>query len=1019
MTPERWRQVTSVFHSAAGISDALVREDYLRDACGGDSTLREDVDSLLAALPEPGAAPEPDLRDTTSGTGHRLDVGAELGPYQIQSLLGAGGMGEVYRALDTRLDRTVAIKLLPKRFTSSPHQLLRFKREARAIAGLSHPHICTLYDVGRQDDVDYLVMELVDGETLATRLTRGRLPVDEAIRVARAVADALAAAHAKDIIHRDIKPSNIVISATGSIKVVDFGLARPAHAEAAEAATADATEPGLLIGTPRYMAPEQATGQPLGPTADIFSLGVVLFECLAGELPFEGARRHDYLRALLADKRKSLAALRPDTPEPLQELVARCLDGDPSTRIGSAAALIDELDRLDTPGSATRQKSRTRPAAALAVGVAAVAIGLALWLVISRWPDAGGDVVAQLRRFTTTPGEEVGSRFSPDGTWVSFIAMENDERGLFAQHIDATERLRVVLPPGQLQSHVWSPDQKLYACLMRQAGGLSVQVVPAFTGRDTPLTTVALPATVRNARLIRWVGPNVYMEAQEGGSSAVLRQVNLDRGTIDVVTGRWTEQRGREFDVSEDGTQILWSAAHPETRHDALWVASRAAGTARQVTRDDDSRKRSPRWNGRGTGVVFQSNRGGQVDLWELDLKTGASIQRTSDPGIERPESTSSIGSISYALTIEKAALWLWTGRDGRGTQVTEGGLSELAPSVSKAAPIQLAFQRSLPSPVEGFLQMDTDIFGASFTREATRLEPARRLATGLAPQLSPDGQWLAYLQRGRNTPALGRLMARRMLNAEVLEISSAVPLPMVDDFPADWLSRTFAWTASNDLLFVELSTAAPAWRLKRHRPGAGTIELHATSGRLLDIAPSEEGNRAAYLVGTTTTPAAAPARYEVRVFDLLSGADRSVGEVRPAQRIHLRGWLSNRDVIVASSELFDSRDRTWTFSLLALSPDAEVRNIGKVDRVRSLSQFDQARGELFYSRATKGVENLMAYSIITGRTRQLTDNGLRDVTFGGVAPLQGDAAVGIRHELTSDIHVLDARPRPRGASRP
>ena len=503
------------------------------------------------------------------------------------------------------------------------------------------------------------------------------------------------------------------------------------------------------------MAPEQATGQPLGPTADIFSLGVVLFECLAGELPFEGARRHDYLRALLADKRKNLGELRPDTPEPLQELVARCLDGDPSTRIGSAAALIEELDRLDTPGSATRQKSRTRPAAALAVGVAAIAIGLALWLVISRWPDAGGDVVAQLRRFTTTPGEEVGSRFSPDGTWVSFIAMENDERGLFAQHIDATERLRVVLPPGELLGQVWSPDQKQHACLMRQASGLSVQVVPAFTGRATPLTTVALPETVRNARLIRWVGPNVYLEAQETGASAVLRRVNLDRGTIELVTGRWSEQRGREFDVSEDGAQVVWSAAHPETRHDALWVSSLAAGTARQVTRDDDdSRKRSPRWTGRGTGVVFQSNRGGQVDLWELNLKTGAAIQRTSDPGIERPESTSSIGSISYKLTIEKAALWLWTGRAGRGTQITEGGLSELAPTVSRSTPHQIVFQRSLPSPVEGFLQMDTDIFSASFTPEATGVGPAQRLATGLAPQLSPDGQWLAYLQRGKDTCA-------------------------------------------------------------------------------------------------------------------------------------------------------------------------------------------------------------------------------------------------------------------------
>jgi serine/threonine protein kinase len=224
-----------------------------------------------------------------------LSAGTKLGPYEIQSLLGSGGMGEVYRARDTRLDRTVAIKVLPQYRSSDPQRRQRFEREARAISALNHPNICHLYDVGSQDGTDYLVMERLEGETLAARLTKGRLPLDLTLRYATEVADALDAAHRRGIVHRDLKPGNIFLTKHGESKVLDFGLAKLEEADAAaDTRTAGATSPevlttpGIAMGTVAYMSPEQARGEELDARTDIFSLGAVLYEMATGKMAFPG-----------------------------------------------------------------------------------------------------------------------------------------------------------------------------------------------------------------------------------------------------------------------------------------------------------------------------------------------------------------------------------------------------------------------------------------------------------------------------------------------------------------------------------------------------------------------------------------------------------------------------------------------------------------------------------------------------------------------------------------------------------
>ena len=282
-----------------------------------------------------------------------LAPGTLLGPYEILAPLGAGGMGEVYRARDARLDREVAIKVLPRHLHAAPDLAERFTREARTLSRLNHPNICTLHDVGRDGDIDYLVMELIAGETLAARLARGALPVDELLRLAAQMADALAEAHRAGLVHRDLKPGNLMLTGSG-VKLLDFGLARPAPPrldEAAASASPTVAQPltaaGALVGTYQYMAPEQLEGREADERSDLFALGCVLYEMATGRRPFPGNDLAALLGAMLKEGPEPLSRVNDAMPRGLERIVARCLERDPARRYAGAAEVGEELARLE------------------------------------------------------------------------------------------------------------------------------------------------------------------------------------------------------------------------------------------------------------------------------------------------------------------------------------------------------------------------------------------------------------------------------------------------------------------------------------------------------------------------------------------------------------------------------------------------------------------------------------------------------------------------------------------------
>ncbi len=366
MTPERWQQISQL-HIAALACDVAERTAFLRDACGDDAELRSEVESLLAqeSVPESFLEPLPGLGMRES----EFDLsGQQVGIYKVMSLLGVGGMGEVYRARDTKLGRDVAIKILPPHFTSDPDRLARFEREARMLAALNHPNIGAIYGLEDADGVRALVLELVNGETLAERIVRGPIPLAETLLIARQIADALEAAHEKGIVHRDLKPANIKITPDGVVKVLDFGLAKAASSDAATGdltqsptITVGGTRDGVILGTATYMSPERATGRPADKRADVWAFGVVLYEMLTGRRAFEGETFSDVL-AKVIEREPDWTVLPATTPPRLRELLRRCVRKDPKTRlqaIGDARVQIDELISGATEETATAVKAPT------------------------------------------------------------------------------------------------------------------------------------------------------------------------------------------------------------------------------------------------------------------------------------------------------------------------------------------------------------------------------------------------------------------------------------------------------------------------------------------------------------------------------------------------------------------------------------------------------------------------------------------------------------------------------------
>jgi len=399
-----------------------------------------------------------------------LQPATRLGPYEIISSIGAGGMGEVYRAKDTRLDRMVAVKVLPEHLSSNPQLRERFEREARAISSLSHPHICALYDVGQQNGIEYLVMEYLEGETLAARLKKGLLPTEQVLQYAIQITDALDTAHKHAVVHRDLKPGNIMLTKTGA-KLLDFGLAKVRAAEAAAGMTALPTQTtpltgeGTILGTLQYMAPEQLEGAEADARTDIFALGAVIYEMATGRKAFAGKSQASLISAIMSAEPPAISTLQPLAPAALDHVVRTCMAKEPEARWQTAHDVLVELQWV---AQAREEQAPPRQAHASPFWIAATAVfGVALavvtFLYFHQKPPEPRPI-----RFSISPPEnaafadlfEAGpALISPDGSRLAFVTGDSTKHQIWVRSLNSLAA-QPLAEAGDFAYPFWSPDSR-------------------------------------------------------------------------------------------------------------------------------------------------------------------------------------------------------------------------------------------------------------------------------------------------------------------------------------------------------------------------------------------------------------------------------------------------------------------------------------------------------------------------------------------------------------------------------
>ncbi len=672
LTPERWRRIDQLLEEALELDPAR-QESFLDQACAGDPDLRRELVALLAEHHRSTGVLDRPAVDAVAADLVEDDVpslvGSQLSSYQILALLGSGGMGAVYRALDTRLDRPVALKILPQALIHDDDRMRRFTTEAKTASSLNHPNICTVHELGDCRGIRFISMEYIDGQTLAEIAGKRSVSPSEIVEIGIQVADALDAAHGKGIIHRDIKPGNLMMTARGLVKVLDFGIAklkRPART-GVETTARTLTQEGVILGTVDYMSPEQVLGQDLDERTDIFSLGAVLYELATGRRPFSGITATETMDRILHAQPASFERLGGHLPSELERIVRRCLEKDPKRRYQSASELLAELKDFRQrilPGVA-RPLIRVSPRTALAaiVLIAALAVLTALWL--KRDVETPLAVVP----LTSYAGFERDPSFSPDGSQVAFSWASKPEApydsDIYIKQVGSEARFRLTTDEAPDTDPAWSPDGRWIA-FMRQRSSMDYSLIlrSPLGGTERSLAEVRLPAGFCWDQNIAWhpkakwlVVPDRHIES----GPPALFAISLETGERHRLTSPPAGSMGDAGPAfSPDGDTLGFSryASSGISSVYLLSVSDRLApiGEPRRIT--FNYRSFSPEWTPDGNEIVYVSGVTHATSLWRLDAKQPGDPRPLAVPGHPYAPAFSRQGTLAFSQLLLDVNIW-------------------------------------------------------------------------------------------------------------------------------------------------------------------------------------------------------------------------------------------------------------------------------------------------------------------------------------------------------------------------
>lgn len=623
MNPERWKQIDQIFHAALN-RDPSARASFLADACKDDESLRTEIEALIASHEKESSlfdSPASDLAAEFLGK----DQKDKIAHYQILKKIGSGGMGEVYLAEDTRLNRKVALKLLPSEFTNDLDRVRRFEREAKTASALNHPNILTIYDIGQFDSSSFIASEYIDGETLRQRMRESKMSLKEILAISIQVAEALDAAHSAGIIHRDIKPENIMIRNDGYIKVLDFGLAKLTQTKkpsvSSQLETLPKTEIGVVLGTIRYMSPEQARGLSIDARSDLFSFGVVLYEMISGRVPFDGATASDVIAAILEKNPPPLQTIG-EKPDELQWIVSKALAKDRDERYQNVKDLLTDLKRLRkrieidegikySDPSTIIQPAHKKPNTLISIAVVLVLVAGIIFLFLRTRPK---DVASRKLPFNrikitrlTANGSSWGGVISPDGKYIAYAwESEDHQQTLFLRQLNADTEIPILKLPEGNYLYDWrfsSDGEYIFYIIgitgkdmtslykLPALGGISreiiddIQSIPTFSPDNQRMaflrfskdecsivitrTDGSEPKKLRNVKLSDQYGPPKW--SPDGKTIASILYTNSKNNygrqlmQIDVKDGsqralfneKWASESGQDLEWLPDGSGLL------------------------------------------------------------------------------------------------------------------------------------------------------------------------------------------------------------------------------------------------------------------------------------------------------------------------------------------------------------------------------------------------------------------------------------------------------------------------------
>jgi eukaryotic-like serine/threonine-protein kinase len=720
-----------------------------------------------------------------------LSPGARLGPYEILSVIGAGGMGEVYRARDTRLDRVVAIKRVLGSLAGDQDLRARFQHEARTIAALNHPHICTIHDVGHEDGIDYLVMEHLAGETLAERLTRGGLAIDEALRTAIQIAEALDRAHRAGIVHRDLKPANVMLvgaratdssarrssRATIDVKLLDFGLAKRASAAIAPgdlsvAATLapSPSDAGMVLGTLQYMAPEQIEGVEADARTDIFAFGAVLYEMLTGAKAFDGRSAASLTAAILERQPAPIREQQPLVSEQLEHVIVRCLEKDPELRWQSVADVAAELrwivDHPQPPVLTTTAPARSRSRLAWAIVPLAMLAGAVIAGVVA-WSARPAPAAPPTVRFevpTPPTDDPVSMALSTDGRQLAYVAKGERRQQIWIRALDRVEARP--LPGTEDASYpFWSPDGRAIGFFAENklkridvAGGvpLAITDVPNARGGAWSSQGVIL--------FVPGVNAPIFRIATTGSASSMATELGPDTGPAH----RWPQ-------FLPDGQRFIFQSALGPPETNGVYLGSLdGRKPVRLMARGNAARFVPP-----GTLLIVEQ---GALLAFSFDPKNGtvsgepATIAHALGSGVGTAAlSTSDTGVLAYRVGGGQQRQWRWIDRQGRtGGAIGEAALDAIsAPELSPDGRTLVLFRQP---------QGNNDIWLLDLGRGVYSRLTAGPPASAL-PLWSPDGRSVVYSSRRGGGGIFRRSVSGNGEEESILTVpNTATPLSWSSD---------------------------------------------------------------------------------------------------------------------------------------------------------------------------------------------------------------------------------------------